>query len=335
MRLSCFRFGVSGILLAAVSLFAPPIRAGEHLLYIGTYTTGDSQSDGIQSATFDAQSGRLSSAVLAAKAENPSFLALHPDGKFIYAVNELGGSDGAVQSFAIRADNTLKSLNRQSSAGASPCHLVLDATGRNVLVANYSSGTVAVLPVAADGSLRPASTIVRHRGSGPNKQRQSGPHAHSINLSPDNRFTFAADLGADRVFVCRFEPNHGLLTRYKSADVAVEPGSGPRHLAWHPGGRFAYVNNELTATITVFGYAAASGQMKWLQTISTLPADFEGRRSTAEVVVHPSGRFVYCSNRGHDSIAVFGVDAKSGKLTVWQSWQSMGSRGGFVRPACR
>ena len=152
MRLSCFRFGVSGILLAAVSLFAPPIRAGEHLLYIGTYTTGDSQSDGIQSATFDAQSGRLSSAVLAAKAENPSFLALHPDGKFIYAVNELGGSDGAVQSFAIRADNTLKSLNRQSSAGASPCHLVLDATGRNVLVANYSSGTVAVLPVAADGS---------------------------------------------------------------------------------------------------------------------------------------------------------------------------------------
>jgi 6-phosphogluconolactonase len=300
------------LVLAVTSAIA---SADDFDVYVGTYTAGDSKSEGIYHARFNSDVGSLKLVGLAARADNPSFLAVHPKQNFVYAVNELGGTKGAVQAFEVQADRSLNPVNQQSSEGGAPCHLVVDPAGKNVLVANYMGGNVAVLPLANDGSLKAASSIIRHRGSSINLQRQKEPHAHSINVSSDGRFAFAADLGADRVFQYRFDSELGLLTENQSAAVTVQPGGGPRHFAWHPSGKFAYVNSELTAAVTVFQYDKNSGRLAWLQTIETLPADFQGRKGTAEICVHPSGRFLYCSNRGHDSIAVFRIDESSGKLS--------------------
>ena len=299
------------LILATVAATA----ASELDVYVGTYTKGDSKSEGIYLARFNSDSGELKLVGLAAKADNPSFLAIHPNERFVYAVNELGPGDSTVSAFAINSDRTLKLINKQSSEGGAPCHLVLDSKGKNVLLANYVGGNVVVLPINGDGSLKPASSILRHRGSSVNKQRQEKPHAHSINLSSDDKFAFAADLGADRVFQYRFDATNGLLTANDPAAVTIQPGGGPRHFAWHPNNKFAYVNSELTAAVTVFAYDQSKGSLSWLQTIETLPESFVGRKSTAEIRVHPSGKFVYCSNRGHDSIAVFRVDESTGKLS--------------------
>jgi 6-phosphogluconolactonase len=209
----------------------------------------------------------------------------------------------------------LTQLNRQPSGGRGPCHVVVDTTGRCALAANYSSGSVAALPIGPDGKLRPAASVIQHKGSSVNKRRQTGPHAHSINLDSANRFAVAADLGADKVFVYQFDPAKGTLKPHAPPATRLAPGAGPRHFAFHPSGKFAYVINELDSTVTTFAFDAKKGTLAKTSTLSTLPPDFKGFNSTAEVQVHPSGKFLYGSNRGHDSLAVFAIDGKTGKLT--------------------
>jgi 6-phosphogluconolactonase len=288
--------------------------------YVGTYTGGNgpNQSRGIYLMELDLQSGKLSSPRLAGESINPSFVAIHPSGRFLYAVNEIGEfkgqHSGAVSAFAIEPSGMLRPLNQQSSVGSGPCHLVVDGLGKNVLVANYGSGSVACLPIDVDGRLGPHSSFIQHEGSGSHPRRQEGPHAHSINLDAEGRFAIVADLGLDRVFVDSFDAQHGKLTPHQPPFTNVAPGSGPRHFAFHPQGRFGYVINEMANTVTAFAYDAEKGTLSEVQTISTVPNAYKGRSSTAEVRVHPSGRFLYGSNRGHDSIAIFAVDEGTGKL---------------------
>jgi 6-phosphogluconolactonase len=286
-------------------------------VYVGTYTDGTSR--GIYRLTFDAAAGTMTEPVLAVETKNPSFLALHPSGRFLYAVGEIssfeGQKTGAVSAFAIDAKTgDLALLNQQSSEGAGPCHLVVDKTGRNVLVANYGGGTVAVLPIDDAGRLKPASSVQAHQGAGPNKGRQEKPHAHGIYLDAAERFALSPDLGADRVFVYRFDSTKGTLEPHGAG--SLEPGSGPRHLAFHPSGKYLYVINELLSTVTAFSYDAEKGALAPLQTVTALPEGFSGTSWTAEVAVSSDGRFVYGSNRGDDSLAVFRVDAATGRLTA-------------------
>ncbi len=300
---------------------------GEYFVYIGTYT--GQKSKGIYAYRFDAATGRLTSLGLVAETVNPSFLAVHPNRRFLYAVSEMakyeGRNSGAVSAFAIdRETGKLAFLNRVSSRGGGPCYVVVDKTGKSLLVANYGGGSVAVLPVLEYGRLGEASAFVQHAGSSVNPKRQQGPHAHSINLSPDNRFAIAADLGLDQVLVYRFDPTKGSFAANNPAMAKVNPGAGPRHLAFHPSGRFAYVINEMQSTVSAFSYDAAGGVLRELQTISTLPKDFAGDNTTAEVQVHPTGKFLYGSNRGHDSIAVFAIDTGTGTLTPVQHVPTQG-----------
>lgn len=289
-------------------------------VYVGTYTGG--KSKGIYRSELDLETGKLSDPVLAGEVTSPSFLAIHPSRKYLYAVTEIGDfqgkKTGAVGAFSIdSATGDLKLLNQQPSGGAGPCHLVVDKAGANVLVANYGGGSVASLPIQADGSLAPAKSVIQHAGSSVNKQRQESPHAHSINLDAANRFAFAADLGLDKVLVYQFDSQAGTLAANSPPAADVEPGSGPRHFAFHPSGKYAYVINEMTLTVTVFEYDAEKGRLNAIQTISTVPADAERKgASTAEVQVHPSGKFLYGSNRGHNTIAIFQIDPATGKLTA-------------------
>jgi 6-phosphogluconolactonase len=308
---------VTCVALALCAFAAPVGGPGPMTVYVGTYTDGTSR--GIYRFRFDPATGQTTAPVLAAETKNPSFLALHPNGRFLYAVGEVeslgGAKTGAVSAFSIdprTGDLTL--LNQQASEGAGPCHLVVDKTGRNVLVANYGGGTVAVLPVEADGRLKAASSVRTHEGSGPVAGRQEKPHAHGIYLDAAQRFAFAPDLGADRIFVYRFDAAKGVLEPHGAA--ALEPGSGPRHLAFDPSGTHLYAINELSSTVTVFGYDAGNGALSSVQTIPTLPEGFSGSSSTAEVEVSPDGRFLYGSNRGDDSLAVFRVEPKTGRLTA-------------------
>ncbi len=286
-------------------------------VYVGTYTDGTSR--GIYRMSLDPATGNATAPLLAAEAKNPSFLALHPSGRFLYAVSEVdelaGVKTGAVMAFAIDPKTgDLTFLNQQPSEGGAPCHLVVDRSGKNVLVANYGGGTVAVLRLSGDGRLQKASSVQHHEGQGPNTARQQKPHAHGIYLDAAERFAFAPDLGADRVFVYRFDAEKGTLTPHGAAPV--EPGSGPRHLAFHPKGRHAYVIGELSNTITVFGYDPAKGELASIETVKTLPEGFTGTSYTAEVEVSPDGRFLYGSNRGHDSLVAFRIDPASGRLAL-------------------
>ena len=294
---------------------------GVYRLYIGTYTGGNGpdRSRGIYLLDLDTRTGELTEPRLAAESTDPSFLAIHPNGEFLYAANEsgaiLGRHEGGVSAFAI--DSTtgkLTPLNQQLSAGSGPCHLIVDHEGKNVLVANYGSGSFACLPIGRDGKLQPSESHVQHQGHGTIPARQAGPHAHSVNLDPANRFAFVADLGLDGVYGYAFNPSEGLLPRPPMV-TPVKPGSGPRHFAFHPSGRFAYVINEMANTINAFAYDADSGVLSTMQVVSTLPDDFHGQSWTADIHVHPSGRFLYGSNRGHDSIAIFAIDPTTGRLT--------------------
>ncbi len=289
--------------------------------YVGTYTSGGGEkgSKGIYLMELDLRSGTLGAPELAAEAIDPSFLAVHPSRKFLYAVSERSEVDGrpggAVLAFDIDpSTGKLTALNQQSSRGSGPCHLSVDPTGKNVLVANYGSGSVACLPIDADGRLRESASFIQHRGSGTDPGRQEGPHAHSINLDAAGHFAVVADLGLDRVFVNQFDPAQGKLEPHDPPFTNVKAGSGPRHFAFHPEGRFGYVINEMANTVTAFAYDAKAGTLREIQTISTLPDSFKGKSYTAEVQVHPSGKFLYGSNRGHDSIAIFTIDLKTGKL---------------------
>lgn len=295
--------------------------AKRYWVYVGTYTSPATGSKGIYQLELDTQSGELKSLGLAAEVASPSFLALHPKGRFLYAVGELnefqGRKAGAVSAFAIDPQTgKLTLLNQQPSGGQGPCHVTVDPAGKCVLTANYTTGTVAALPIDKEGRLREPTSIIQHTGSGPNVKRQQGPHAHSINLDPAGRFAFAADLGADKVFVYRLAAKDQSLVANDPPAVLIAPGSGPRHFAFHPTGRFAYVINELASTITAFSCDAERGGLKELQTIPTLPEGFTGENFTADIHVHPNGRFLYGSNRGHDSIAIFSIDPNSGRLSA-------------------
>ena len=287
------------------------------MLYVGTYTSGESK--GIYRFQLDLATGALTPAGDPTETVNPSFLALHPSGRFLYAVNETGDAptdpSGAVSAFAIDpATGGLTFLNQQPSGGAAPCHVTIDKEGRHAIVANYWGGTVEVLPIQADGRLGPPSMVLRHQGRSPSPGRPAEPHPHSTNFDDANRYAFVADLGLDQVVAYRFEGKTGLLAPHESGTVRLAAGAGPRHLAFHPDGRQAYVINELDSTITHLAYDAATGTMTAGQTVSTLPAGFQGKNSTAEIVVHPDGRLLFGSNRGHDSIAIFTIDGATGTL---------------------
>lgn len=292
--------------------------APQHLrVYVGTYTQGDSR--GIYVYNLDLATGALTE-VGVTKSVNPSFVTVHPNRRFLFAVNEVteyqGQPAGAVSAYSIDPQTgKLTFLNQQSSRGGAPCHLVVDNIGKHVLVANYVGGNAAVLPIEPDGSLKGASSVVQHEGSGANPRRQEAPHAHSINLDAANKFAFVADLGIDKIQIYRYEPKSGTLTANDPAGVSLKAGAGPRHFAFHPNGRYAYVINELDSTVTALAYDAENGTLTTLQSVPTLPADYTGNSSTAEVQVHPSGKFLYGSNRGHDSLVIYQIAPQTGMLT--------------------
>jgi 6-phosphogluconolactonase len=298
---------------------APAARSGKYLVYVGTYTGEDTKSKGIYAFRYDAATAQVTPLGLAAETTNPSFVAVHPNGKFLYAVNELGNykgpNSGGVSAFSIdRSTGKLTFLNELPSRGADPCYITVDRTGKFVLVANYTGGSVIVYPILEDGRLGEASAFVQHTGHGPNAERQEGPHAHSIDLSPDNRFAFVDDLGLDELLVYKFDAAKGTLTPNDPPFAKLDPGVGPRHFALRPDGKFAYVVTEIGRNVMVFSNDAAKGTLQHLQTVSTLPKDFTGRNDDAEIQVLPSGKFLYASNRGHDSIAVFAIDSAKGTL---------------------
>jgi len=290
---------------------APP---PEWNVYTGTYTRPQ-KSKGIYAWRFQPATGKLTPIGIAAETPNPSFLAVHPNQHFLYAVNE--DNNGHVTSFAIdQATGKLKQLNQVSSKGGGPCHLTADRSGKFLYVANYNSGSVAAFPIHDDGSLGEASAFIQHTGSSVNQQRQKGPHAHATVVSPDNHYLFTADLGLDQVIGYRIDASRGGMATDDPQITKIAPGSGPRHVAFRPDGRFLYVLNELTSNVVAFRYDATKGTNEEMQTISTLPADFKGNNSGAEIMVHRSGNYLYTSNRGHDSIAIFRIDLTSGKLTA-------------------
>jgi len=346
----------SSLLAAAES---PPSPKSQYLVYVGTYTEDNTGSKGIYAYRYDEDTRRVTPLGLAAETTNPSWIAIHPNGRFLYAVNEVGNykgpNSGGVSAFSIdrdgkdrdihdhdRKDHTtgkLTFLNEVRSKGADPCYITIDKTGKWALVANYTGGSVAVFPVLEDGKLGEASDFVQHTGHGPNPKRQESPHAHSINLSPDNRFAFVDDLGLDELLVYKFDSARGTLTPNDPPFVTLDAGAGPRHFALHPAGKFAYVINEMQATVTVLSADLTAGRFRSLQTITTLPPESSGEKQAAEIEVHTSGKFLYASNRGqvHDTIAVFSVDSGRGTLTPieWTSTQGQTPRSFEIDPTGR
>jgi 6-phosphogluconolactonase len=306
----------------------------KYLLYVGTYT--EKESKGIYAYRYDAASSELTSLGVAAETTNPSFLAIDPTHRFLYAVNEFqtykGASSGAVSAFAIdRNTGKLSLLNQVASQGADPCYISFDKTGKYALVANYTGGTVAVFPVQSDGHISEASAVIHDSGMlGPNKERQDAPHSHWIETSARNRYAYVADLALDRILIYSFDASRGTLTRNASPSSAAKsgsaeasdffsatlaPGTGPRHVAFSAKGDFMYVLGELDSTVTVFANDEKENSRS-VQRISALPTGFSGHNDAAEIVIHPNGKYLYTSNRGHDSIALFSIDSKSGALTL-------------------
>ncbi len=303
-----------------VATAAPAVHKKAFFVYVGTYTEQGSASKGIYAYRFDPDGPTLTSIGLVAQTINPSFLVVHPNHRFVYAVNEVGDyngkKSGAVSAFAIdRASGKLTLLNQVASGGADPCYITVDKTGKYVLVANYTGGSIAAFPILEDGRLGDPSAFIQHTGHGADPQRQEGPHAHSIDLSPDNRFAIVDDLGLDETLVYKFDSAKGSLTPNDPPFAKADPGAGPRHFAFDPNGKFGYVINEMRSTVSVFRYEAAAGALRPLRTISTIPYHFTALDESAEIEVHPSGKFLYASNRGHDSIAVFAIDQDNGTLT--------------------
>lgn len=318
--------GAVGWALPPVARASSTVGPEQYRVYIGTYTRGE--SEGIYTYRFDSGTGALVDGGLAAKVDHPSFLAVHPRLPRLYAVSEFlpGQEGGGVNAFRIdRATGALTLLNRQPTHGSAPCHLSIDRTGNWVLVANYASGSVAVFPVEPDGRLGPATDVVQHQGGSVDARRQTGPHAHSITLDPANRFAFVADLGMDRIMAYRFDASQGTLAPNAIPWTATEPGAGPRHFAFHPNGRHAFVINELNSSLTAFAYSDRDGSLRTLQTAPTLPGDYTGRSACADIHVSPDGRFVYGSNRGHDSIVLFAFDTEDERLTYVDHEPTQGS----------
>lgn len=323
------------VLLIAVSLVlvsgcacksccsGPPVPLATLRAYVGTYTSGKSQ--GIYTFTFNPTTGDVGSLELAATTSNPSFLAVHPDRGHLYSVGDMTNAEGKkvgiVRAFAIQPDGKLTLLNQVSTIGAGPCHLTVDKSGRMLLAANYGGGSVVSFPIKADGSIGEHAGFMQHIGRSVTP-RQAQPNAHSVNISPDNRFAFVPDLGLDQVLTYKLDPASAAFVAHDPPFVKIAPGSGPRHFCFHPNGKFGYVINEIAMTVTAFRFDAARGALTEMQTISTLPVTDgpapKSGWSTAEVVAHPGGKFLYGSNRGHDTISVFAI-ANDGTLTLIQN----------------
>jgi 6-phosphogluconolactonase len=302
----------------------------KYLVFVGTYTS-KTESKGIYGYEFDADTGKLTPKGVAAETRDPSWVAVHPSGKFLYTANEAGKAS-TVSAFAVDAKSgTLRLLNQLPALGEDPCYLSFDRTGKYLLVANYTSGNVVVFPIGSDGELVAATANVRDEGKpGPNRERQDGPHAHWIEATAHNHFVYVADLGLDRVLIYKFDAAKGSLApgapqppqetpdRAAALDpfsATLNPGAGPRHAAFGPDGRFMYVLGELQSTVTVFANDARETYRSRQQT-STLPKGFSGRNDAAEIATHPNGKFLYASNRGRDSIAIFAIDPGNGTLTL-------------------
>jgi 6-phosphogluconolactonase len=303
-----------------IALFFHPIEeaGAQHMVYVGTYT--GKGSEGIYGYRFDPATGELDSIGLAAKTDNPSFLAVDPKGQFLYAVNELDTFQnepaGAVSVFAIERDSgKLRLVQQISSLGKGPAHLSLDRTSRYLFVANYGGGNVTVFPIGPDGLLGPNTAFMQAAGSSVNPDRQKGPHAHAIQVTNDNRYAAVADLGIDKVLMYRFDARTGVLTADSLRSCSLEPGSGPRHIVFDPSGKFMFVVNELTSTVTVFTFEPGQETFHSPQTISTLPKNLTGKNTTAEILIDAKGKFLYVSNRGDDSIVQFRIDPDNGGLT--------------------
>jgi len=303
----------------------PYITARWMLVYVGTYTSHG--AEGIYGLKLDLASGELTKLGVVRDVVEPSFLTTDSQNHYVYAVNETneyeGKPSGAVSAFLIEEDGGLRLINKVPSLGGSPCHITVSANDKFVLVANYMGGNVAVFPVRPDGGLGPNVDLKQHQGSGPNKDRQEAAHAHEIVLDAKNRFAFAVDLGIDKVISYKFDPVSGKLS--PNSSFVSKPGAGPRHIALHPNGRFAYLINELDCTITAAAYDSKLGSLRELQTVKTLPDGFSGANTCAEIVVSPSGKHLYGSNRGHDSIVSFSIDGVTGKLTYIEHVSSDGT----------
>ncbi len=320
----CLALGVS-----AMSHAGDTVRA-----YIGTYTSKG--SEGVYVLELDRETGTVTEARVAAQQKDPSFLAISPNRRFLYAVSEVNSVDGkkggGASAYQIDpASGNLELINGEITGGSGPCHLVVDPTGKNLLIANYGGGSVACLPINADGSLKPTSSFVQHVGTSVDKGRQEAPHAHSINVDPTGDYAVVADLGLDKVLVYKFDSDHGQLVPNEPPSTSVKAGGGPRHFAFHPSGKYAYTNLEMTSEVTAFQVQTGC-VLAGIQTLSTLP---DGKpvpgNSTAETQVHPSGKFVYVSNRGHNSLAIYTVDQKTGLLTYVGN---QSTEGGVPRNFC-
>jgi len=283
-------------------------------VYLGTYTH-NSPAEGIYHATFNLKTGKLSDADLACVTPNPTFIEIHPNTKFLYAVSER--DPGAVSAFVIEpGTKKLRLLNKSATKGKGPCHLCISRDGRILLVANYHSGSVASIPINKDGTLAEAASFIQHTGSSVNPERQHEPHVHSVNLSPDNRFAYVADLGIDKIMIYQLDAKSSRLLPSNPTEIKIKPGAGPRHLSFSPNGKYVYLINELDGTVVVFIHNVKSGNLTEIQTISTLPEGFTGFSTCAEVRVHPGGKFLYGSNRGHNSIVIYKIDSEKGTLTL-------------------
>jgi 6-phosphogluconolactonase len=316
-------------LVAALTFQSRPLEAGDNLVFFGSHSVGPGL--GISVAHFDSVSGALTKPELVVEAAAPAFFVLHPDGRHLYTCNSNDFSRGwtgeTVSAYEIDAPNGgLTLLNQQSSGGADPSYVTLDAAGRHLLVANYKGGSVAVLAINPDGSLAKRTAFFQHTGSSVNATRQTQPYAHSVKLDPGNRFALVADLGVDKVFVYRFNKKDGSLQPNDPPFVNVAPGSGPRHIAFHPRRDLVYLINEMASTIIAYAWDSKKGSLAELQTVSTLPAGFAGTNACAEIEVHPNGRFLYGSNRGHDSLAVFAIDEGTGTLSLIEHVPTQGQK---------
>ena len=320
--------GIAAVL--ALMLVTIPARAADSgglAAYIGTYTRV--KSKGIYLCRFDSNTGAMTAPELAAETASPSFLAISPNHRFLYAVNEIdsfaGKNAGAVSAFAIDpASGKLIFLNQKTSGGPGPCHLSLDASGKHLFVANYGGGSIEVVPILGNGGLAEPTIFIQHKGASRDPGRQGAPHAHFIVQDPSKHHILAADLGLDKVFFYKYDRRNGLDQKSDPTSAQLASGSGPRHFGFGKKGRFLYVVNELNSTVTVFKYDERRGVAESLQVLSTLPEGFTGNNSCAEIAVHPSGKFLYASNRGHNSIASFSIDPADGKLTHIENQSTRG-----------
>ncbi len=311
--------------------------SAETIAYIGTYTQGD--SEGIYRSVLNPDTGALTEPVLAAKVVNPSFLAIHPNGQFLYAVAETstfaGEKSGGLSAFKIERNGDLTLLNHRNTMGGAPCHVGLDPAGKVVLVTNYSGGSVTSFPIRKDGSLGEVGGFVQHVGGSEVTQRQQGPHAHSVNVDSRGKRAIVADLGKDQLLIYRLDTETAELAPNKPPYAETKPGGGPRHFSFHPNGKFAYANLELTREVCAMTYDAETGKLDIFQTLPTTPAGAEG--STAECLVHPNGKFLYVSNRGHNSIAAFSINQSTGNLAHLENESTQGEipRGFGIDPSGR